>query len=224
MITLGIETSGPRGSVALLSDGNLLGDRDLSREGRRHARTLLAELQGLLEGLHLTPRDVETIAVSIGPGSFTGLRVGVTCAKTWAYATGCRLVAVETFLAIAERSQSAADRLDVISDAQRGELFVGRFLRRHDCTWQRDGDTAIVTLDEWVGSLTRDIAVSGPAVDPLRARIAAAALLEPAESCHPRAEEVARIGQRRGEVGATDDVWGLEPLYLRKSAAEEQAE
>src|SRR5690606_16862220 len=138
VITLGIETSGHQGSVALWRDGALLGERDLSREGQRHARSLVPELRQLLIDHSLAPRDVQTLAVSIGPGSCTGLRVGVVCAKTWAYATGARLIAVDTLLAVAQQAGEAAQRLQVTSDAQRNEVFVGRFERTPDGVWTRD--------------------------------------------------------------------------------------
>jgi tRNA threonylcarbamoyladenosine biosynthesis protein TsaB len=224
MITLGIETSGRAGSVALLSTGDVLGRRDLSQTGRRHAQSLLSELQSLLQQTGLSPRRVETIAVSIGPGSFTGLRVGVACAKTWAYATGCHLVAVDTFLAVAHRASTTHSEVNVISDAQRGELFVGRYHRGAEGAWRRAGEVAIIDTDKWIDSLTANVAVTGPALSQLQQRIAGRARMELVELSHPRAEEIAQIGWELCEKGITDDLWKVEPLYLRRSAAEEKAE
>lgn len=108
MLTLGIDTSGLGGSIAIARDGNCLAERALSRTGRRHARTLVAELKALFDDTRLRPHDCNTVAVSIGPGSFTGLRVGVVCAKTFAYATRCTLVAVDTHLAVAAASRTTS--------------------------------------------------------------------------------------------------------------------
>ena len=224
MITLGIETSGRAGSVALLRAGEVLGRSDLSQAGRRHAQSLLTELQDLLRRSDLSPREIDTVAVSIGPGSFTGLRVGVACAKAWAYATGCRLVAVDTFLAVARRSKATHTELNVIGDAQRGDLFVGRYRRDSDCIWRSIEEIAIVDVGDWIDSLKGDVAVSGPGVDRLRGRIEGRASLEASESASPHAEEVARIGHDLSNAGIADDLWGLQPLYLRRSAAEEKAE
>ena len=70
--------------------------------------------------------------MSVGPGSFTGLRVGVVCAKTLAYATGARLAAVDTLEAIAANSPPDVETVHVITDAQRGDLFVGTYRRTAD--------------------------------------------------------------------------------------------
>ncbi|HUQ68608.1 MAG TPA: tRNA (adenosine(37)-N6)-threonylcarbamoyltransferase complex dimerization subunit type 1 TsaB, partial [Planctomycetaceae bacterium] len=86
MNILSLETSGLTGSIALDRDG-VVEQRELATAGRRHAQTLVAEMRDLLHAHGLRPADVNAVAVSIGPGSFTGLRVGVVCAKTFAYAT-----------------------------------------------------------------------------------------------------------------------------------------
>src|SRR5687768_2419931 len=104
MLVLSIETSGTGGSIALVDDRACLAERSLSQAGRRHARTLVFELKQLLAEREVAPGDLGAVAVSIGPGSFTGLRVGVVCAKTLAYAVSTKLVAVDTFLAIAAQS------------------------------------------------------------------------------------------------------------------------
>src|SRR5262245_22963627 len=100
MLTLAVETSGPVGSVALLDGEQCLDERVLEL-GRHHGQALVPEIGRLLAGQGRMPRDCALIAVSAGPGSFTGLRVGIVCAKTLAYAAGCRVAAVDTLLAIA---------------------------------------------------------------------------------------------------------------------------
>lgn len=224
MITLGIETSGQQGSVALLRDGELLGERDLCREGRRHARTLVPEIRALLDEAELMPSNVSTLAVSIGPGSFTGLRVGVVCAKTWAWATGASVVAVDTFLAIAHQADPPTKQLNVISDAQRGELFVGTFERRDAGIWQRCGEIKIVPLDAWIDGLDPEQIVTGPAVLKLQERLPDRCRLETSGRFLPTASSIAELGERAAKAGAVDDAWTLEPHYLRRSAAEEKAD
>lgn len=224
MITLGIETSGQQGSVALLCNGQLLGNRDLSREGRRHARTLLAEIRDLLSEATVRSDDVNTLAVSIGPGSFTGLRVGVTVAKTWAYATKANAVAVDTFLAIARQASTDAAQLQVINDAQRGDLFVGRFDRSNDGTWKRQAAIEIVAVDDWLSRLSNETAVTGPAVEKLESQLAGRCFLESPLTRHPLAASISLLGEASVIAGQVDDLWRLEPLYLRRSAAEEKAD
>src|SRR5205807_5119629 len=95
-----LETSGRVGQVALARGPIILRTRQLS-ETRRHARDLAPAVAELLAAEGFTPRDLQGIIVSRGPGSYTGLRVGVMSAKALAYAVGCSLVAVDTFAAIA---------------------------------------------------------------------------------------------------------------------------
>lgn len=223
MVTLGIETSGRTGSVALLRDQECLSERTLSQTGRRHARTLVAELRELLQENGVAVDQVDTMAVSIGPGSFTGLRVGVVCAKTFAYATGCEIVAVDTFEAIAAAAPSDVDSIDVIGDAQRGDLYVGRYERQATGAWQSRGSIEIVGLDVWLSSLTADSVVSGPAASGHSGEIEERCRLLTEELRNPRAEFVARIGSGRADAGLVDDVWTLVPKYIRRSAAEEKA-
>jgi len=224
MWTVGIETSGREGGVALLQDDELVTQRPLSAEGRRHARTLVHELQQMLADAGVSPRACDVIAVSRGPGSFTGLRVGIVCAKTWAFAAGCRVAGVDTFLAVAGSAPSDVSEIDVISDAQRGDLYHGRYERGEDGLWMRQSDVRIVSADEWLDSVRQPCVVTGPAVCKLRDRLTGEAHLLPEEAWFPQAVEVARIGRRRAAAGRTDDLWALEPLYLRKSAAEEKAD
>lgn len=223
MLTLGIETSGREGSVALVNAGEVLGEADLSQTGRRHARTLVAELKSLLERCGKVPSDVEAVAVSIGPGSFTGLRVGVVCAKTFAYATGCRIVAVDTLQAIAANSPPDVTIVDAVIDAFRGELFLGRYHRTGNETWQRDEAVRIVSAESLFSPADAGIPLTGPGLAVLGEQLPDRRLLP--ENCRPpRAIAIARLGESQALAGQVDDLWKLEPFYLRKSAAEEKAE
>ena len=224
MVTLGIETSGPTGSVALLRDEATIGERVLSQTGRRHARTLVAELRELLKQNGVGVDQVDTVGVSIGPGSFTGLRVGVVCAKTFAYATRCAIVAVDTFQAIAAAAPPSVDQIDVIGDAQRGDLYVGRYERNAVDEWTPRGPIEIVESDAWLSALTAETVVSGPAASAHRLEIESRCRLLSKDLHHPRAENIARIAHARADAGLVDDVWTIAPKYIRRSAAEEKAD
>ena len=222
MITLGMETSGRAASVALCSDGKILEERWLDRHGRRHAQTLVAEIDRLTRESEIRLRDLDAVAVSIGPGSFTGLRIGVTCAKTLAYATGCQVAGVDTLLCIAENSPADVAELFVISDAGRGELYAGHYARGDDGFYVRDGEIVIVSAGPWCSGRAAGDVVSGPGVDKYANELPAAVRqLEPPLRL-PRAGVVARLGERRILAGRADDLWPLEPFYLRPSAAEEK--
>ncbi|HEX4607542.1 MAG TPA: tRNA (adenosine(37)-N6)-threonylcarbamoyltransferase complex dimerization subunit type 1 TsaB, partial [Urbifossiella sp.] len=114
-----IDTAGRSGRVGLVRNGAVAGAAALDA-ARRHARDLTTAVAGLLDAAGLRPADLAGVMVSVGPGSYTGLRVGVTAAKALAYATGCALVPVPTFLAIAARAPADAADLWVIADALQG--------------------------------------------------------------------------------------------------------
>jgi tRNA threonylcarbamoyladenosine biosynthesis protein TsaB len=222
MLTLGVETSGKAGTVALRCDGNCLEERSLDQSGRRHARSLVAEIAELFRGYGFPLRDTQLVAVSIGPGSFTGLRVGVVCAKTLAYSTGCQLAAIDTFLSIAENSPLDVTELSVISDAQRGELFLGRYCRDSDRSFVREGEIEIVNQQVWCEKRSQEDVVSGPGAEQFRDRLANRCRVLEAQFCHPRADVVAKLGERHLNQETSEDFWSLEPFYIRKSAAEEK--
>src|SRR5688572_658963 len=98
-----LESSGRTGRVALALGANLLSERVLD-EARRHARDLAPAVSELCAAQGWRVRDLQAVAVSLGPGSYTGLRVGIISAKTLAYAVGCVAFGIETFAAIARQA------------------------------------------------------------------------------------------------------------------------
>ncbi len=226
-VTLGIETSGLAGLVALRRDGVLLEERELEHTRRRHAQTLILELQTLLRNHKLSPTDVGIAAVSHGPGSFTGLRVGIVVAKTFAYATGCRLIAVDTFAAIAEAADESVTSLSVVSDAQRQQLFVGEFARNEASqVFERPPAISIADADAWCESLAdrtaSDFAIAGPVLSRLQEYLPPESRQLPEPDWQPKAAAVAAIADRLAATEQIANPFDLEPFYLRKSSAEEK--
>lgn len=222
MWTLAIDTSGLAGSIALLHDQKCVAERPLQL-GQQHGQSLIPGIHALLHEHELSPRQCELLAVSIGPGSFTGLRVGIVCAKTLAYATGCRLAGVNTLLAVAHNAPDEVEMLHVIADAQRGELFVGRFTRAGD-GFEMAGSIQIVSAKDWLESLTAGDTVSGPGVEPYVEQLMGTCRILDSSLRHPLASVVGRLGLKALEAGHLADPWQLEPLYLRRSSAEEKWE
>ena len=229
LLTLGVETSGLAGAVALRRGGETVATVSIEQVGRRHAQTLVSEVDALLRRHGLTARQLEVIAVSIGPGSFTGLRVGVVFAKTLAYAVGCRLAAVDTFRAIAASSPKDVSEVFVVSDAQRGDLFVGRYVRDpagsrdESGVWSRRGDISIEPADAWCRQRNEGSVVSGPAVESLRPSLPPSVRVLDPEFRLPRADLIAALGEQQATSNDLADLWTLEPFYLRRSAAEEKS-
>ena len=124
---LAIETSGTQGSVAIFDGQTLRFKRILGATGTRHAQTLPAEVAAALAHCDLQPRDIRSVAVSIGPGSFTGLRVGLTFAKTFVWLNNARLVAVDTLRAVTLQVPRDLEYVTAIVDAQRTEFFAATY-------------------------------------------------------------------------------------------------
>ncbi len=193
--------------------------------GRRHGRDLIPWLRDLLGTAGLSVDDLEGIAVGLGPGSYTGTRVGVTAAKTLAYATGAQLVGLDTLQAIARKAPADARSISVIADAQRGEVYVVELVRpKPGMVPVPRGETRIEGLASWLGRLETGTVVMGPALDLPRIRSAVppeamAAVDHPGS---PAGEDLIAMADEAIASGRVENPWLLEPLYLRRSAAEDQ--
>lgn len=221
MLILALETSGFGGSIALLEDQNVLGERTLDAQ-RRHAQTLVPEIQALLREQGRQPADCQLIAVSIGPGSFTGLRVGITCAKTMAYATGAQLAALPTFPCLAAGCPDDVAAVQVTMNAQRQELFVGRYHRVGNGDWAESQPLTIERSVEWQDKLQPDDVVTGPGLENISQDVSQRCRVLPPQFWQPNARWVGQLGLKYAHAGHLTSCWDLSPLYVRKSAAEEK--
>lgn len=212
-----IETSHRSGWVALALGGRLLGARPL-HEARRHTRDLAPMLRELLNEQGWKAADLEGVIVSRGPGSYTGLRVGLMSARTLAYATGCRLLAIETFAAIARQLPAELREADIIADAQQDRIYVQRY-----CRGSPSNDLRILSLSEWLATRGGQVMVAGPGLEIFAERLPAEILLA-SQYWLPRPESLLQVGLQRFQRGERDDPFTVEPLYLRPSSAEEKFE
>jgi tRNA threonylcarbamoyladenosine biosynthesis protein TsaB len=216
-----IETSQRHGLVALAAGDRVLGERRLD-EARRHARDLVPFIRELLTEQGWRARELNAVLVSRGPGSYTGLRVGIMSAKTLAYASGCTLVGLETFAALARQAPAAALAIDVIADAQQDRVYMQRFAR----STPGEAPTAatplsILALAAWQATMTDATWVIGPGLERFAAALQSNIRTAPPDAWFPRAESLLQLGLERLRRGQADDLYGAEPLYLRPSSAEE---
>jgi tRNA threonylcarbamoyladenosine biosynthesis protein TsaB len=246
MRILALETSSQAGSVALAENDTAIAERMLAASARS-AQSLAPGISELLATIGWGVRHIDLVAVTVGPGSFTGLRVGVATAKTLAYALQARVVGLNTLEVIAAQAVCDCQRLSAVIDAQRGELFEATFERDADravdsgsiasaegvaitdkahtiALWRMTGAPRIVSTNEWLKELSSDAAVSGPALGKLHAHVPAGVRMVEQSAWSPRAATVAALAWRRHLAERYDDLWKLAPLYLRKSAAEEKWE
>ena len=218
---LALETSGLSGSVAACDQGRLLAERDLA-EGQRSAQSLAPALRQLLAEVGWQPCDVQCVAVTVGPGSFTGLRVGVTTAKAFAYAVGAAVIGVDTLAVIAAQAPAEAARVAVALDAQRQEVFAAVYGPVTSLGRSLVEPARIVTVQAWLESLSGDLWASGPVLEKLSGELPPGVRPVAREFWHPRAAAVGRLAGEAFDRGQRDDIWQLVPKYLRRSAAEEK--
>jgi len=224
MRVLAIETVESTGSAALLEDGNAIVERALDT-ARRSAQTLAPGIAELLAERQWSPGDVELVAVASGPGSFTGLRIGVTTAKVFAYAVGCPAVGVNTLAAIAAQVPEEVCRVSAILDAQRGELFVADFVRATSGELRGEETTRVVEAERWLAELAPGTVVTGPGLARWKSRVVERGGVPLEEALwRPVASAVGRVGVGAFAAGKSTNVLALAPQYFRRTAAEEQWE
>ena len=229
-VQLAIETTGRLASIAVLLGERPIRQVNLDPE-RRTAATLAPELDQTLRWCEDQGHPPRFLSIADGPGSFTGLRIGVTTAKTLSYALKLPLVAVDSLAAIAAAAlhrNPSVDALRVATDAYRGQCFVGTFTRGQ----------LLPTLDSvpiaWSGHPASVRVIDGLAWRYLRNSLSrgtpfagdAKPWADRADERLPRdcdAVGVGLLGVRAAAIEAFADPLHLVPRYLRMSAAEEKA-
>ncbi|MEM7313827.1 MAG: tRNA (adenosine(37)-N6)-threonylcarbamoyltransferase complex dimerization subunit type 1 TsaB [Planctomycetota bacterium] len=223
---LSLETSGMSGEVALLEGDTLVYESQV-RPDERTAKYLSARIDESLNAVGWQPTEVDLVAVTQGPGSFTGLRVGVTTAKVFAYATNAGVVGVNCLQAVAAQvSVNEPTTVAAVMDAHRQEVFAARFQVAEDTIPELLDTPAPISIDEWIQARLADkshTVVSGPVLGKISDRLGDELTLADSESWTLRASTIGRLGLAIHKAGHSDDFWGLVPEYYRKSAAEEKA-
>ncbi len=219
---IAIETTDRQGSLAALVGEQLLAEVELP-DGQRSAQSFAPALKSLWQRVGWRPRDVQLVAVASGPGSFTGLRVGVTAAKTLAYAVGSQLIAVDALEVIARQTAwlPGVQGMWAVIDAQRQQLFAARFMGGNR-TLEIGQPTQIIDNAVWLEQLQPGELVAGPGLQKLLPQLPASVLVADRATWRPQAATVGCVGYAHFLAGRRDDPFQLAPQYLRKSAAEEQ--
>ena len=215
---LAIETSGRAGAIALGRDDTLLAERDLG-EHQRHNVVLVAGLAALCRVHDVAPADVAELYVSIGPGSFTGLRVAVAAAKMLALAHNTRLVAVPTLDALALNAPAGVDRVAVGLNLKRDRLW-SRVYERHGEAMTPLAPPALRTINELIelADMPR-LALLGDPLPALDAAVQDRVDALPVELARVRAAAVWRLGRALAQAGGFADAATLAPLYAREPEA-----
>jgi tRNA threonylcarbamoyladenosine biosynthesis protein TsaB len=213
VLVLAVDTTTPGGSVALGEGGSLLGEVRLAASGP-HSTRLLPAIDFLLSSLGRAPAEIGGYAVAAGPGSFTGLRVGISTVQGMALASGRPCLGVSALDLLAERLRGAAPRLAAVVDAFRGEVFAGIYdgearplgeaLRIEPAVFLAGVPPGAALLGDWVRAHESEVLAAVPgAVLPRRSLFLAGTL--------------ARLAEARLEAGEGGGPEHLRPLYLREA-------
>ena len=223
---LAVETSGVHGGLALGRGPQIIGTRRFTGP-RRHATDFLPAVQALCQTHVVNPADVGLVLVSIGPGSFTGLRIGITAARMLALANRATVVGVPTSEVIAQNAADAPDppeRVAVILDAKRQRVYAATF-QRHDGRYLPEWGPAEVEPASFLEDLDPRCAVTGDGVPCHREAVAASGLpVLPKSLFAPRVETVYSLGRVRLQESLGVGHRTLLPLYVRPPEAEERWE
>jgi tRNA threonylcarbamoyladenosine biosynthesis protein TsaB len=223
MKLLALETTEKFGSVALLEGEHVLAERVLPKD-RRSSQTLHPALQSLFEETQIAPKEVAAVAVVVGPGSFTGLRVGVTAAKVFAYATGAKVIALDTFQTVAFGDTVPGSLISIGVDAQRGEVVAAILRQTKDGGLETIKEPVLISVADWWKHAEEydDIVFTGPALEKWSGKAPPHIVLAEEADWFPKARAAGKLAAGRIASGTFDDVWSLLPLYSRLSAAEEK--
>jgi len=222
MKILALETTEKFGSVALLEGNHVLAETVLPKD-RRSSQTLHPALHTLFEQSPITPQEIDCVAVAAGPGSFTGLRVGITAAKVFAYTTGAKVVALDTFQTVASALPPHAGMISVGVDAQRGEVVSAILRQTEEGYAEMVNEPMLMAVSDWWKHAERyeNLLFSGPALERWCSQVPPHLALSGESDWFPKASTAGRLAARRIASEQFDDVWTLLPIYSRLSAAEE---
>ncbi len=218
MLILGFETSGPAASVGICEDGQLKAEYTLSNT-RTHSETILPLAARLMEDLGLQPQDLSALAVNVGPGSFTGVRIGVCTANAMGMALGIPVIGIDALAALYQGLRVASGPVCVVIDARNANAYAALF-ENGACIRQPEA----VALAEYLPQLPPDTLFAGDGALAYRKMIETLCFkpaFAPDDDALNRAGlvlsaawgEMERMGKGGWPMAAT-------PLYLRPSQAE----
>ncbi|MDF2569256.1 MAG: tsaB [Sporomusa sp.] len=219
MPILAIDTATLVSSVAIATPDTLVAELTVQTR-KTHSERLVPHISSLLTMAEIPQNRLKAVAVSIGPGSFTGLRIGLATAKALAYALNIPLIGVPTLAALAFACPSPGALLAPMLDAQKGNVYLGLY-EWNAGTLVEVEPPRVVAFTEANAELAakgRPVLLLGEAAVMYRDDIAHPA---PPHVVIPRAGSVAVMAQQMYSQGIRHDVATLEPLYIRRSEAEE---
>ncbi len=214
MTVLGIETSTSVCSVGLANEFNLIGEKSL-KESHIHSEKILTLIKSVCNESKIDLSKIDGIAISIGPGSFTGLRIGLSTAKGLCYALGKQLLVVSTFKAIASSIfvSTNCKKTLICIDAKQGEYYIGQY-ENLDNIIKEIMPVKIGNPSSIVNEINADTIIATDQINKLTSVLASKVKIEDALK-YCRGDYVAKNAIQELSVSTEDSWQKVEPLYLK---------
>jgi len=225
-LILAIETSGRTGSVAIALGEQMLSEAHFSGP-MRHSAEIFPAVQELLERFNRKPKEIEHIYISVGPGSFTGLRIAVAMAKAMNLANAVKIIAVDTLDVIAANASDYIkgekvkdlNKIATILDAKRGQFFIAAY-ENEQGQWKKTMADCLMTAGEFIENCdgkSRPVWLLGEGLVYYKDKFEGEGIRFLDEKYwNPRAEKVHNLGWEKALAGHFADPLTLQPMYLRR--------
>jgi tRNA threonylcarbamoyladenosine biosynthesis protein TsaB len=219
-LILALETSSSFGGAALLRGEEILEEINLS-EGLRHGTELLPAAEQCLKNRGLSARELDAVAVDVGPGSYTGVRIGVIAAKALAFGAEIKLIGVSGLAALAEEARALADMIVAVQDARRDEIYACIFSFA-EIPVAEGGEKALTPEEAAALAGGAGWAVAGQSVATYETVFRAGAkdgTVLSALPASPAARTVGLLARYKYLAGDFSDPLTLQPVYLKRENA-----
>lgn len=209
---LNIETATKNCSVALAKDGKTIFCKEIAQEGYSHAERLHVFIEEIIKEAGITFKDLSAIAVSQGPGSYTGLRIGVSAAKGLCYALNIPLIAVDTLQALASQVTISSGLIIPMIDARRMEVYSAFF----SPTLEKKREVLAEIIDEnSFGDLQETLYFVGDCAEKCKSVLNKDNYVFLEDIKYPSAKEMSALSYEKFKINDTVDVAYFEPYYLK---------
>jgi len=209
---LNIETATKNCSVSIAENGTTLLCKEIAEQGYSHAEKLHVFIEEILKGCNLTAKDLAAIAISQGPGSYTGLRIGVSTAKGLCFALDIPLIAVDTLQSLARQVDKADGFIIPMIDARRMEFYSAIFNSNHEKT--REVQAEIIT-EESFNDIKENIYFVGDCSEKCKTVLTKENFIFLENIIYPSANQMSQISFDKYKKSDTVDVAYFEPFYLK---------
>jgi tRNA threonylcarbamoyladenosine biosynthesis protein TsaB len=222
-LILALETATMCGSIAIVAEGRCIAEFSLQTQ-KTHSRRLLAGVDWLMGETSLGWPDIDAIAVSLGPGSFTGLRIGLSTAKGLSLAGDKKMLGIGTLDGLAAQLFGSRQLICPVLDARKNEVYCGLYRCNEQGIPERQGDNLVLRPEELCEKIQEPVVFMGDGIatygDVFVAHLGDLVTMAPMGSYFPRAVTIGLLAIDKWQNNEFLDPAGAEPIYIRPSEAE----